>query len=211
MGELREESTLRKKDVTFSNIVGDFLEESFYKGRVENFIRVYDFERQIRGIDVTFNMRGKRYICDEKSAVQYVNRKLNTFALEVSFIDKQNKIHDGWLVDETKINNSFLFVWIDKAKSNFLSKKEDILSCDIALVDKNAILLYLFENGWNKTNLLVKSDKIRKNRNEYKGDVNKDGFKFSYSEQLVEKPINILVKRKKLMEIADFTLEYRNE
>jgi hypothetical protein len=38
------------------------------------------------------------------------------------------------------------------------------------------------------------------------GNIRKNGCKFAYSEQLIEKPINILLPKEKYMEMADFSV-----
>lgn len=133
---------------------------------------------------------------------KYVNKSLNTFAMELSFIDRSNMLHEGWLLDTSKVNNSFLFVWIDRATQNILESKEDIIELEYCLVKKEAILDYLSELGWSQEKLLQKSTFIRENKFENLGNITKNGCKFSYSPKLFEKPVNILISRDKLREIS---------
>lgn len=195
-------SLLRKEDEKCSNIVSDFLDEHFYLKKTELFERINDKERQIQGIDVIFSLKNMKYICDEKAAIRYVNKNLRTFSLELSFRDRGGKLHSGWLIDETKINDSFLFIWIDKAKCDILASKEDIQELEIALVSKKSIIEYLKSIGWEIPKLIKKSELIREDENEYCGNLYEDGCKFVCSRFLYEKPVNVLLKRDTLKKIS---------
>jgi hypothetical protein len=202
------ESKLRKTDECCADIVSSFLYDKFYNTTKE-FSRIYDKMEQFKGIDTTFIFNNEKYICDEKAAIRYVNKHLGTFSLELSFLNRKGIETIGWFLDDTKVNNSYLFCWIDKAEKNILTDINDIKELEIALVKKDKINNFLDEIGWNKQNLLIKCQNIRTNPNEYLGNFYKNGCKFSKSFQLVEKPINILIKRDKLIELSDFTKIFR--
>lgn len=205
-------SKLRKNDEKGSRIVSDFLDIYFFKDK-DKFERIYNKKEQVEGIDVKFEMDNFYYLCDEKAAVQYINREypLTTFSMELSFIDRGDNLHDGWLIDKNKTNNSFLFIWIDKAKNTHLKSVDDIQEMEISLVKKDKIIEYLDKIGWNCDKLIKKSIKMRDNPNEYKGKVEKDGCKFVYTDFLVEKPVNVLISRKKLMELSDLNIIFKNK
>lgn len=201
-------SNLRKDDERCADIVSRFLDENFYKKYVKYFDRIIDKERQVKGIDTTFMIDDKTYICDEKAAIRYINKGLNTFSLELSFIGRYDDLRDGWLIDEKHINNSFLFVWIDKAKADMLESVSDIQQLEIALVDRRKILKYLETLGWSQDKMIAKSQKMRENEEEYGGNLRKHGCKFVCSRHLVEQPVNVLLSRDKLKEISDLTLNW---
>lgn len=180
---------IRKEDEKMANIVSSFLEQYFYKD-VESYEKVEDRERQLQGIDVIFFYNGKQYICDEKAAIRYINKNLQTFAFELSFLGKGDRLIDGWLISETKKNNSFLCIWIDKADSDILELVDDIRELEIALIDKGRLIDYLKDIGWTIGKLNKKAEKIRNNDKEYCGDINKHGCKFYGSRYLAEQPVN---------------------
>lgn len=91
----REHSSLRKYDVSASKIVSYYLYSKFYSTYTDNFKFTTDAMRDIHGIDCEFEFNGEKYLCDEKAAVQYINRPLYTFSMELSFIDIKNEEHDG--------------------------------------------------------------------------------------------------------------------
>ena len=194
---------IRREDEKMANVVSLFLEQYFYN-TVEGYEKVEDRERQLQGIDVIFFYNGKQYICDEKAAIRYVNKNLQTFAFELSFLGKGNKLIDGWLISETKKNNSFLCVWIDKADNDILELVDDIKELEISLINKQKLIEYLEEIGWTIGRLNKKAEKIRNSEKEYCGDINKHGCKFYCSRYLAEQPVNVIISRSKLKEMSDY-------
>lgn len=161
-------SILRDGDERGEKIVSEFLDKHFYI-ECEDFHRVVDKVQQIKGVDTTFVKNGFQYVCDEKAALKYVNKNLQTFSMELSFFNAADNISIGWLLDSNKI--------ID----------------------------YLSNIGWTLDKLFLKCKKIRENPYEECGNFYKNEVKFSKSFQLKEKPINLLIKRSKLLEISDFS------
>lgn len=196
-------SKIRREDEKCADIVSKFLEKYFYCD-VESYERIEDRERQLKGIDVIFIWGGKQYVCDEKAAIRYVNKGLQTFAFELSFLGKGDRLIDGWLISEGKLNNSFLCIWIDKADYDILEDIDDIKEMEIALIDKQKLIDYLKSLGWDIKKLHIKADRMRKDVKEPQGDIEMNGCKFVCSRKLAEKPVNVLVSREKLKEIADY-------
>lgn len=197
-------SILRREDEKCSEIVSAFLDKNFYN-KCDFFERVFDKERQISGIDVIFEKNNEKYICDEKSAIRYVNRFLKTYSMELSFINRKNELNLGWLLDESKINNSFAFIYIDKAKHDSIQSENDIEQVEIIIVKKNKILNYLNNLGLDKKKLIEFSIFLR--NNEKCNFLIENGLKIICSKKLFEKPVNILIPRLILRQLSDF----RNE
>lgn len=200
-------SKIKREDEKCAEIVSQFLEKHFYN-KTENYEKIDDREKQLQGVDVIFFFNNKQYICDEKAAIRYVNKGLQTFAFELSFLGKGDKLIDGWLISNTKINNSFLCIWIDKADYDILEDVDDIKELEIALIDKQVLVDYLQSLGWTVNKLHIKADRMRKNFNEPQGDININGCRFVCSRKLAEKPVNVLVSREKLKELADYTTKF---
>lgn len=195
----REVSKLRKSDEKNSKIITEWLEKNFYSKYTTDYSRKDDIVNQVKGIDCTFKINGDEYNCDEKAAVAYINKPLNTFAFELSFINKGNNVQDGWLINNELSTDVYLLVWVNKAKKDKLDSIDDIEDIELILVDKLSIINYLESLGWNLKKLKMKDEQIRKSDgNVEMGNVFKNGCKFAYSKHLVEKPINILIPREKL-------------
>lgn len=148
-------SILRDGDERGEKIVSEFLDKHFYI-ECEDFHRVVDKVQQIKGVDTTFVKNGFQYVCDEKAALKYVNKNLQTFSMELSFFNAADNISIGWLLDSNKINNSFLFCWIDSAINDVLSSSDDIVMMEVALVRRNKIIDYLSDIGWTLDKLFLK-------------------------------------------------------
>lgn len=197
--------TTREYDEHCEKVMGEFLDKYFYNENIEGTItRVKDRRLQVKGVDVVIDDGDVKFYIDEKAAIRYVG--LKTFALELSFINRQGDVNTGWLLDNTKINDYFLFVWINELNGTEIKDISSIKNVDVALVSKVSIFSHLISLGWSKNNLLEKDRRIRNNDNEYMGNILKDKCKFSFSNHLVEKPINILLPKETYMEIADLSI-----
>lgn len=199
--------TIREYDEHCEKVVSQFLDMHFYP-KIKNFQtynRITDKSLQVKGVDMIVTCDNRQYHIDEKAAVKYI--KLKTFALELSFINKFGKLCTGWLLDKTKINDYFLFVWINELKHGKIEDITSIKDIDVALVRKEKIIAYLESLGWTFDRLNRKMEDIRTNSNTNMGNIKQYGCKFSYSQQLVEKPINILLPKEKYIELSDI---YKN-
>lgn len=197
--------TTREYDEHCEKVMGEFLDKYFYNENIEGTItRVKDRKLQVKGVDVVIDDGDVKFYIDEKAAIRYVG--LKTFALELSFINRQGDINTGWLLDNKKINDYFLFVWINELNGTEIKDISSIKNVDVALVSKSSIFSHLISLGWSKNNLLEKDRRIRNNEDEYMGNILRDKCKFSFSNHLVEKPINILLPKETYMEIADLSI-----
>lgn len=197
--------TVREYDEHCEKVMGQFLDKYFYEEYLDgNVTRITDKKSQVKGVDVVIDDGDVKFYVDEKAAIRYIG--LKTFALELSFLNRQGNVNTGWLLDDTKINSHFLFVWINELYGETIENEQSIKNVDVALVSRDSILNYLSSIGWNKDNLSLKDQQIRSNKNTYMGNIRKNGCKFAYSEQLIEKPINILLPKEKYMEMADFSV-----
>ena len=195
---MREKSKHRKTDEVVEKLNNKFLEKYFYNSNVEKYIRNTDKKLQISGIDVIFIKNGIQYNCDEKVAVHYINKALFTFAFELSFIDRKGDIRPGWFLDNKKLNNSYLLCWIDEADVDKPTNIEQIKKSEIILITKDKIVEYLKSINWTLDMINKKTNDIRYNKDKNFGNIKRNGLKFSFSEQLVEKPINVIIPREVL-------------
>lgn len=197
------EMSVREYDEHCEKVMAQFLDEHFYKKIGYTWReRVTDRERQVKGLDVILKRDGKVYNIDEKAAIRYTNG-LKTFALELSFLNRKGNRVDGWLIDEKKVNDYFVFVWINKIEGELIENVDSFKEVEVALVSKEKIMIYLESLGWDVDKLLIKDERIRDGIDDNLGDIKKNGCKFSYSERLFEKPINILLPKQAYIKIAD--------
>ena len=207
----------REKDQKVEREVAAFLDENLYSKLdiFEGFERTDTKEEQISGSDLILSTSdGLLYkkVIDEKVAIRYANTGLETFALELSFINRNGSEMIGWFLDHTKKTEYYLLGWITKADIPFDKEKKrwdvysinrnNIRELDWVLVSRRKIMKFLEESGWTLDRITRQCNKIRKNEG-----VRTNGFisnvSFRYSPTYVEKPINILLKKSTFFELAD--------
>ena len=194
--------TLRTSDNQSETAVSQFLDKYFYPKFVRNFHRNQDRSAQLKGIDVTFDYKGKHHIVDEKTAAHYVNKNLPTFAFELDFIARNGDLHEGWFFDSSKKTEYYLLSWIWATKERYFSC-EDITKLDISLVNRAKIHDMLSSFGFTKQSAVNVSKNLRFNSNFGLSYKSSKPFWFYYTERLAEKPINIIIRRKVLQELSD--------
>lgn len=192
----------RKYDEHCEKIISNILNEHFYKELNPLSIKYIDNKvEQIKGVDVVVETTDKIYIIDEKAAIRWVG--LKTFALELSFLGGNNQIRTGWLLDEKKKNDYFVFVWINELNHETIQDISSVKNMDAALISKEKILNHLSSLGWSEERLHGKDFQIRNCDKPNMGDIKKNGCKFSFSKHLKEQPINILLPKETYIELAD--------
>lgn len=207
----------RKNDHKAEREVAAFLDKHLYSDTsvFDEFARTDGFDEQIRGSDVVLSILSKkldRIIVDEKVAIRYANTNLDTFSLELSFINRMGKKTVGWFLDSSKSTQYYLLGWITKADIPYDQEKkkwdvysitrDNIKELDWALVSRQKIAKFLESKGWTLDKLARQDTKIRENGGVATKDFI-DDVSFRYSTAYVEKPINILLKKETYMEIAD--------
>lgn len=192
----------RARDSAAGEQVALFLDEKLYPkiGAVTK--RVTDREAQLRGVDLYLSYGDLSHVSvDEKAMTHYVNKDLPTSAFELSSIQQGAEI-EGWLTDVEKETEYYLVVWLWARESwNFL--KEDISKVRCLLISRKKILDYLKGEGFDVGRLRDKSRIIRESGAAGKIDDTGGSFYFFLSDHLAEKPINVVIRRKKLMELAE--------
>lgn len=200
-------SELRGRDMNVEREIAKFLDKHLYsQSIVTQSKRTDDIDSQLHGSDIIISIPTKGVnsaIVDEKAQTQYVNHPLPTFSLELSFISSDSKIIEGWLTDKQKVTEYYLFQWIHKSDSDWNVKSEDIKKLEYALVSRDSILNYLASHGYSVEELKKKDAEIRA-KNQY-GQHDKSAekdFWFFHSTNLAESPINIVLRKKVLLELA---------
>jgi len=196
--------------------IASFLDENLYSNAelFTEFARTDTLDEQISGSDLllsTTNGKLKRSIVDEKVASRFANKNLETFSLELSFIGKNGKKRCGWLLDETKKTEYYLFGWILKADIPYIKEqkrfdtnkitKDNIKSLEWALVKRSDIVKFLEKQGWSLEKLSRQDEKIRE-QGEIKTKEFINEISFRYSDVYIEKPINVLLKKETYIKIS---------
>ena len=160
----------------------------------------------MKGIDVKFHINSKDYLIDEKAQLHYLNQDLPTFTFELSYLNKNDKVHEGWLFDEKKETDYYFLITgilLKKGKKT-LSAAEDIEKLKITSVNRNKLIDHLESIGLSKSKLVTYDFDLRSNTTfgknliaEFKNP--KNGCLY-FTQHLAEKPINLQMKLSYLVE-----------
>jgi hypothetical protein len=109
---------------------------------------------------------------------------------------------DGWLFDESKQTQYYLLAWVWANKEKDFSV-DDITKLEVLLIDRQKIIALLAKYGVDSARATRGSIKIRTDgipRDNYKSPTRP--FYFYYSPQLAEKPVNIIIHKRTLINLA---------
>lgn len=205
-----------KKDLSIESNIHQYLRENLYwklknMNKLHYFISSGDREMQVKGLDVTLKYTdGRVFKVDEKSAVYHFyngvtrTRKLPTFVLEIGFLNKE-EVKEGWLIsDKYSETVTYLFNWIEskpEVTEPWNLTKDNIVSVDSFLVRKDVLLKYL-EDKFSLSKEVLKqiSQYFYKNPNLQNLPHSK---RWRYSEKISEKPLNFLLQKNELQQIAE--------
>ncbi len=182
-------------DLAKEAILGEFLSAQYNNVSLK-MNRISDKDIQMAGVDLVLEKSdGLSYKIDEKAQLHYLNKDLLTFALEINYF-KDGILKNGWLYDSKKATEIYAFVFSIHLKETIveLEKVGDIESCEVVFVNRIRLI-----------NELAKLDLNFKVCEEYSKELRLDtevvkiehdsGFKFQISNQLSEKPVNLIVKK----------------
>ncbi len=172
---------------------------------IDGFERMYSKAEQKAGIDVIVNIRGNEYLIDEKCSLDYINKDIPTFIMELSFLGKNKEIKEGWFLNCDIKTDVYLLIWpkaVTEKKSEINMNSFTQLDC--IWIQKESIENYMIQNGYTKLNLTRKAETIR-NTNKYGTSDKQKGkkFYFYFTENLDEKPINLVIYKDELIRLAD--------
>lgn len=201
----------RNMDMSAEKELGKFLDSYFYPCLMKDFnigtYRVEDINYQFMGVDVCLHINNVEYYLDEKSQLYYINKNLPTFAFEIDFINTSNQLSQGWLFNKELITNYYLLVW-PYATTNKLSgiQSENFTKVECLIIDRTKIINYLNFRGWDYDNISNKAFDIRMENTIGKISIpNENNFYFYHSDPNIysEQPINIVIRKNILLELAE--------
>lgn len=210
MNDNNKIQSLRERDCFVEQELCKFLDNSLYRHHYfADVQRISDKEKQLKGIDIQFSIPCKKLYqikVDEKAQLkkEYIGNPLDTFSLELSFLDTNKDRQTGWFLDDNKETQFYFFIWIIDADNNYYMKENEINEIAFCLVEKKKIIEYLENNNITKEILLAK-DKIIRETNRYgQFEKNSKPFYFFFSTNIAEQPINLIMNKKVYYDLSDF-------
>lgn len=196
--------TLRKNDHRTEQEVAKFLDKYFYPKIFQKFERIFDKKNQLLGKDIILeDSKLGKIIVDEKAIGHYINKNIPTFAFEISFFRENGELAQGWLFDDNKKTEFYFLIWIQAKRDENISC-DDIINLELILIDRKKIIQFLKNQGLTK----ITSDRIA--RRMIRENLEKSHFKgkflscyFNRTIHLPEKPVNIIIFKKKLIELSE--------
>lgn len=169
--------------------------------------RVFDVNEKKTGTDILItDFKGRTIKIDEKAQLHYINAPRRTFAFELSYYsDKIKDITDGWFVSDNNKTDAYVLVWIDSARTDKLNRivEEDFQEITVALIVKDKIVNYLKQRGYPIHKLKKLSHELRERQNETNAFMlSKDVFLYYSKKGYDEKPINVVIDKTILSELA---------
>lgn len=198
---------LRRRQEKVEHSIASFLDKHFYKQSIfTEAKRCYNKEQQVKGTDIVISIPSlgiKDAVVDEKVAITKVNCNLKTFSLELWRNDRRGVGGLGWLMSPDIITEYYLFQWLKADVDNYLDINEhNITEIEVMLVPKKAIVERLKKDGYTYDKVLEVINLIRSGKGaEYLSSYKKE-YWFYHSGQLVESPINILMKKELYKKLA---------
>ncbi|MBQ8961281.1 MAG: hypothetical protein IJ071_08750 [Ruminococcus sp.] len=201
-------------------VVSQFLKENYFdwlvsSGQIRSFRFCDDFQSQRSGTDLVItNNDGSEFAVDLKAALTYINRpSMDTFAFEVDYKNR-GVLKTGWLLDSCVITDVLALCWL---KGKYLQdslgrtvttgysyiramEKDDLTEATVISIRKLDLLSALLDAGLTPDVMRAHSAFMRENG--LKEMRISPDMKLYLSGHLAEEPCNVVVSRRKLLEIC---------
>jgi len=190
----------RVNDMRLEREFSLFLDKYFYDRLGVDYERKTDIDSQFRGIDLELKKDKKIVNVDEKAALSYINKKLNTFSFEINFINSAGSLNQGWLFNTFLKTDMYLLCYpTANIEDTAHIKADNFTNTMCYMIKKKSILNYLSNN---KDYIFQTAEWLRNSGHDGKYSVPNLGFDFFISRKLKETPVNVLIKRDILEDLS---------
>lgn len=166
-------------------------------------LRTNDVESQIAGSDIVVSIPSlqlSHIIIDEKAQLHYLRGGLPTFAFELNFINRSNERVEGWLTDRSKKTEFYNLLFLTAGKE--FTEIGQIRKVEYILVERQAILDLLNDKGLDVQALRDIGNEVARCQDFRQYPHNGRQYYFTHSTKLAESPVNIILKKVRLISIA---------
>lgn len=200
----------RDIDMQAEQALAKFLDHHLYhellrERKFASFQRVTSIAQQKQGIDIIARSADQVAFIDEKAQLHYINNTRPTFAFELEFYIKGRRI-EGWFLNRSLKTTHYLLLW-PNAKTEDLTviRDADFTVVEGIVISRQRIKKYLAQKGFDEDALKAKAEDLRSKRVSGPQPTSYAGIKFyvSPSSEYLENPINIVISKKILAQIAD--------
>lgn len=185
-----------------------------------SFYRTKDKATQINAGDVVAVNNNKPYFIEEKCAAANYQKDLKTFSLELSFIPCDRKTNkpleyrtSGWLIKDNIQTDIYSFGYV-RAKSKENLQNNNLDRFEVIMVKRDILLKYIQEKIGDIDRIKKLECEFRKRAKEGKSEkygaedktryreIPAKGFRLCWSPYLAESPVNLLIDKKILEQLA---------
>lgn len=181
-----------------------WLDSHFYKGLLKNYRKITrntDEKLQKKGVDVIIETYDRKIMyIDEKATLQYINKKIPTFAFEIK---NTTSGAQGWLYNPNYITDYYLLAW-PNAMDERIPDAESFIETEVMSIKRSRVIQILADNGLTEESILRLVQ-------QYHGQINTKnkfeivpGISLNFNQFLAERPINIVIKKNLLSKYADY-------
>lgn len=191
-----------------------YLDKVFYPNiqGLSKFKRNDEVELQFKGVDVIAEWKGKLVYIDEKAQISYLNHNRPTFAFELATKNRQGKYMDGWFLAEDNMTDMYNLIFpntIDLSLTKENVRAEDFINVECLLIEKVKLQNWLTEHRISKDTLKKIAYQLQTGMAKA-SDFGGISFHYAYSPHLKEAPVNLVVKKKLLEELATYRYTCKN-
>lgn len=201
----------RKRDNERVQVLEQFMNNVYSKNGY-HFERITETRLQKKGVDLIHMEGSEKRRVDEKYAINYYNKDLQTFSFEL--YSRNNADSMGWLLSDNMITDDYAVLWF-RANDDF----SEITKYDMCIIPKSAIMKLMCDAGYYDgmvDDFLRYWDYIYKLRPDsfyYEKGEGKShrryydmrrGLKLCQSVGYSEQPINILIPKSELVKLATY-------
>lgn len=194
-------NTFRENDMIRERVLSEYLDRKLYSQNIfENVHRTNAIKDQLSGSDVVFSIPNKglnNLIVDEKAQLYYLEGGLPTFAFELNFINRSGSRIEGWLTDEGKKTEYYQLLFLT-AKKDF-ENIDEINKVEYVLVERSKILQAI---NLDLSTLRNKGIEVSQNLDFHQFKILGVPYYFTHSTKLAESPVNIILRKEKIIEIS---------
>ena len=198
-----------EEDKRQEELFGKWLDIHFYPNlhqinnvSISGIERCFDLIRQKQGIDVIIKNHMGEIVClDEKAALHYITRNINTFSFEIRNDTSGNP---GWLYNKYYRTNYYLLAW-PKASDVSIPDENAFTTSEFVLIRRDNVINLLNEKGLNEVSIEKKIREHYSKRFTKQNFYLADGVILNFNITLPERPINVLISKELLREYGEYS------
>lgn len=193
------------EDKRKEELFGVWLDSHFYpkfKESYKSITRNTDVLLQKRGVDVIVEtLTGTILYVDEKATLQYINKRIPTFAFEIM---NTSSGAQGWLYNPAYLTHYYLLAW-PNASDEGIPDAESFFDTEVMSIRRSRVIELLCDSGLTESRIseLVEGYSRRLSENN-RFEIAK-GITLNFNLSLAEKPINVVVKKELISKYADYS------